>query len=77
MAEIVVKKGNENSVTDAGVSGLMGMAAIEGAGYNVKINLTGIEDKAFVDKLTKEANEIIKEGQQIAARIKQRVESKL
>ena len=77
MTEPVAKKGNENSITDAGVAGLMAMAAIEGAGYNVKINLTSIEDKAFVNKLTGEANEIIKEGQQIADRIKQRVESKL
>ncbi len=77
MTEPVAEKGNENSITDAGVAGLMAMAAIEGAGYNVKINLTSIEDKAFVDKLTGEANEIIKEGQQIADRIKQRVESKL
>ncbi len=77
MTEVVANKGNENSITDAGVAGLMGMAAIEGAGYNVKINLTSISDKDFVNKLKTEANEITKEGQQVAERIKKRVESKL
>ncbi len=77
MIETVANKGNENSITDAGVAGLMAMASIEGAGYNVKINLTSISDKTFVKKLTSEADAIIKEGQEIAARIKQRVESKL
>lgn len=75
MAEVVANKGNENSVTDAGVAGLMAMAAIEGAGYNVKINLVDLQDKAFVKKLTKEANEIISQGKEIAERIKNRVES--
>ncbi|MEW6411512.1 MAG: glutamate formimidoyltransferase [Candidatus Zixiibacteriota bacterium] len=77
LTEIVANKGNENSISDAGVAGLMGMVAIEGAGYNVKINLTSISDKEFVSKMKGEANEIIKEGQQIAQRIKKRVESKL
>ena len=75
LAEVVAEKGNENSVTDAGVAGLMGMAAIEGAGYNVKINLTSIEDKAFVSDMTEKANQIITDGQAVADKIKQRVES--
>ncbi len=77
MIETVANKGNENSITDAGVAGLMAMASIDGAGYNVKINLTSINDKKFVEELTGEANRIIKEGEQIATRVKKRVESKL
>jgi glutamate formiminotransferase/formiminotetrahydrofolate cyclodeaminase len=77
MAEVVANKGNENSVTDAGVAALMAMAAIEGAGYNVKINLTSITDTDFVDKLKDEANNILKEGKQIAKRVDERVESLL
>jgi len=77
MAEIVANKGNENSVTDAGVAALMAIAAIEGAGYNVKINLKSLADKQFVDKLKKESNSIIKEGKEIANRVEERVESQL
>jgi formiminotetrahydrofolate cyclodeaminase len=53
----------------------MAMSAIEGAGYNVKINLTSISDKAFVDKMTADTNSIIDEGHSIAAVVKQLVES--
>lgn len=75
LAEVVANKGNENSVTDAGVAGLMGQAAIEGAGYNVKINLTSITDASFVDDMRKKADSIISEGAEITKKIKQRVES--
>ena len=77
MAEIVAAKGNENSITDTGVAGLMGLAALEGAGYNVKINLTSITDRAFADKMKDEADSIIKEGNKTALKIKKLVESKL
>lgn len=77
MADVVAQKGNSNSVTDAGVAGLMGMAAIEGAAYNVKINLTSIADVEFTTTMKSKADEIIAEGQKIAEKIKKQVESKL
>ena len=77
LAQVVAEKGNENSITDAGVAGLMGMAAIEGAGYNVKINLSSLNDKEFVEKMTREVEDIIKHGHIIAEKIRQQVESKL
>lgn len=77
LAAVVAEKGNVNSITDAGVAGLMGMAAIEGAGYNVRINLQNLKDRDFVDKMKKEATRIVKEGETVAAGIKERVESKL
>jgi len=77
LAKPVAAKGNENSVTDAGVAGLMGLAAVEGAGYNVKINLTGINDSAFVEKTKAEANEIIDKARALAKEIQELVEAKL
>ena len=41
-------KGNRNSVSDAGVAGLAGLAAGEGAYYNILTNLAGIKDQKFV-----------------------------
>ena len=35
--------GNVNSVSDAGVGSLMARTAVEGAYYNVQINLPGIQ----------------------------------
>ncbi len=77
LARIVADKGNENSITDAGVAGLMGMAAVEGAGYNVRINLTSVHDAEFVNKLKLEVETITREAQQVAKAIRELVESKL
>ena len=47
LAETVARKGNRNSVSDAGVAGLSARAAGEGAYYNVRINLPNIKDEDF------------------------------
>jgi formiminotetrahydrofolate cyclodeaminase len=77
MTLVVAARGNENSISDAGVAGLMGHAAIEGAGYNVRINLGGINDQEFVARLSDEVAEIRKKGELLAADIKKSVEAKL
>jgi len=77
MALVVAQKGNENSVSDAGVAGLMGHAAIEGAGYNVTINLGSLTEQPFIDRLRTESSAIREKGDQLAAAIKQAVEAKL
>jgi glutamate formiminotransferase/formiminotetrahydrofolate cyclodeaminase len=55
LARIAAAKGNKNSVSDAGVAGLAGQAAGEGANYNVLINLAGIEDAAFANRVRRQA----------------------
>jgi len=77
MALVVAEKGNVNSISDVGVAGLMGQAAIEGAGYNVRINLGSLKDKEFIKKLTDEVSEIRKKGERLVAEIKKVVEAKL
>jgi len=57
--EAMVDKGNPNSVTDAGVGALCVRSAVIGAYLNVKINASGLKDKTFLDKLLKEAGEIV------------------
>lgn len=47
MAEI----GNPNSVSDAGVGALCARTAVMGAFLNVKINASGLNDKAYVDNI--------------------------
>jgi formiminotetrahydrofolate cyclodeaminase len=44
LAQTVAAKGNKNSISDAGVAGLLLSAAIDGAALNVKINLPGLPD---------------------------------
>ena len=38
----LVKKGNQNAITDAGTGALMALSGVRGAIYNIKINLTSI-----------------------------------
>lgn len=56
--EEVVKKGNQNAITDGCVAMMCARTAIYGALFNVRINLGSIKDQAFVEQLTNEANKI-------------------
>ncbi len=48
LVKIIVEKGNQNSISDAGVAALMLHAGCEGAMLNVKINLGSLIDADFV-----------------------------
>lgn len=52
LIEQVVTKGNQNAVTDGAVAAMMARTAVKAALYNVKINLLGLKDEAFVAELT-------------------------
>lgn len=73
MAEI----GNPNSVTDAGVGALAARAGVMGAFLNVKINASGLDDKAYADKIIREGENIVEKARQLEAEILQIVYSKI
>ena len=77
LSKSVAEKGNVNSVSDAGVSALMAKAAIEGAIYNVKINIGSLEEKDFVEGLHREVAELQEKSSRLAEEVKRIVESKL
>jgi formiminotetrahydrofolate cyclodeaminase len=58
LAEIVLKKGNPNAVTDSLVAVMMARTAILGALCNVKINLKSITDTSYVSKLSAQVREM-------------------
>jgi formiminotetrahydrofolate cyclodeaminase len=58
LAEIMLKKGNPNAVTDGLVAVMMARTAILGALCNVKINLKSITDPSYVSKLSAQVREI-------------------
>ncbi len=58
LLETMIKEGNPNSITDAGVGALCIHTAIEGAALNVLINIGSIEDEAFTSHLKKEVASI-------------------
>jgi glutamate formiminotransferase/formiminotetrahydrofolate cyclodeaminase len=57
----MVKSGNPNSITDAGVGAMCIRTAALGAIMNVRINAAGIKDKAFTSRLLDRALVIEKE----------------
>jgi len=61
ITKIVVEKGNKNAITDAAVATMLARTAILSALYNVKINLSSIKDRAFVEKVTQEVNKLEKD----------------
>lgn len=56
--DIVTKKGNENSLSDAGVAAKALQAAAAGALLNVLINLAGVSDAAYVEDTRSKAEQI-------------------
>ena len=59
LVEAMAKEGNPNSVSDAGVGALCVRTAVHGAYLNVKINASGIKDRAKADAILAEAAEIV------------------
>jgi len=77
LAKDIAENGNVNSVTDAGVAALMAKAALEGAIYNVKINISGFKDTKFVELMNSGSEELITKSTILADKIKAIVESKI
>jgi len=80
--EQVAEKGNPNSLSDAGVAGLMALACAEGAYFNVLINLDGFdkEDKEaqkFVRSTEKEAGEVMEKLRNRAEHVRRSVLDRL
>ncbi len=59
MLEPMIEKGNQNSVTDAGVGVLCVHAAVQGAYMNVLVNAKGLKDEKFAKHMIDEAKQIL------------------
>jgi formiminotetrahydrofolate cyclodeaminase len=70
MAFDMLKAGNKNAASDASVSGLLGYAALNGALYNVKINLNSIKDAEYVSEMKKKVEGLISESEELLLKIK-------
>ncbi len=73
----VAEKGNQNSVSDAGVAALSVITAVKGANLNVLINVGGIEDKAKAEQLKTDAKKIMDTAIPEAEAIYTMIEKKL
>lgn len=66
----MLKSGNKGAASDASVAGLLGYAGLNGALYNVKINLKSIRDEDYVEKMRANVNNLISESEGLLSRIK-------
>jgi glutamate formiminotransferase/formiminotetrahydrofolate cyclodeaminase len=73
LISILPEEGNQNAVSDAGVASLMALSAIEGAGLNVRINLSSIEDDTFVNQMKSEVDSLCKTARDLQHEIMEKV----
>ena len=59
LAAAVAARGNTNAVSDAGVAALLAEAACRGAVYNVRINVSALEEKSKGAKMIEECSRLI------------------
>ena len=77
VAVLVAEKGNTNAVTDAGIAALLAEAACKGADYNVRINVTALDDPSKGASLAGESRQLVKKVVDLAAKVAKRVETSL
>lgn len=73
----MVKKGNPNSISDAGVGALAARSAVMGASLNVQINAIDLKDKEFADKMIGEVKVIEQNAQRLETEILEMVRARL
>ena len=67
-AVIVATNGNRRTTSDVGVGVELLLAGLRGARMNVDINLSALDDKAYVERVTEEADELVSDGERDAER---------
>jgi glutamate formiminotransferase/formiminotetrahydrofolate cyclodeaminase len=77
LAEAMVRHGNPNSVSDAGVGALALHACIEGAWLNVRINAAGMNDHSRIGEMLDEGFQLRAEAETARDRILELVEGKI
>jgi glutamate formiminotransferase/formiminotetrahydrofolate cyclodeaminase len=77
VAALVAEKGNTNAVTDAGLAALLAEAACKGADYNVRVNVSALDDPAKGAQLASESTQLVKKVVDLAAKVTELVERAL
>lgn len=77
LAADIARKGNSNAITDAGVAALLADAGCRGAAYNVRVNVSSLDDRSLGAHLEKEAARLASESASSAREAAAAVEAAL
>lgn len=77
LLEDMVKNGNPNSITDAGVGALCVSTGIKGAALNAKVNCQGLKDQAYVQEVFQEVDAILQKATEREQQILEIVTTKM
>jgi glutamate formiminotransferase/formiminotetrahydrofolate cyclodeaminase len=69
LAAQVAGVGNPNAITDVGTGALLAEAALSGAGYNVRINLSDLEDRIAAQSLLDELESLEERAKQLKVQV--------
>ncbi|MBU5437987.1 cyclodeaminase/cyclohydrolase family protein [Tissierella sp. MSJ-40] len=65
MQKVFARYGNVNAITDVGVGTLLAYSGLEGALFNVKINLLSIKDEEYRNSIDSKVNSLLNEGKKL------------
>lgn len=71
LAAQATSMGNLNAISDGATGGALARAALTGAGYNVRINVTSLKDEIAATALLNELRELENRAAEIETRIRQ------
>jgi len=77
MAEATVEKGNPNCLSDAGVAAHLIRAAASGAAYNVRINLSALDDQGLSTEIKLETAELLSRVMSAVAKLQETLNKRL
>ena len=76
LAEQVAAHGNTNAASDAATAVVMGLAAVEGAAMNVRINAAGLEDAQLAGRYRHDASALVENARAIRDAVIRTVEAR-
>ena len=66
---VLAEIGNPNARSDAAVGAQLAYAALNGAHYNVVVNVPGLKDKAFAESCVGESRKLVQKGREILQQV--------
>lgn len=77
LQDIFARYGNVNAITDVGVGTLLAYSGLEGALFNVTINLASIKNEEYKNEISKRVESILSEGKEIKDELIKKVYERL